>query len=433
MLLGIMALSIAIGQASQPGDATITVDRAIDSPTLTVKYTGARASLVELRINGESIATRSISTDKDNGETSFTLDLSSLKDGENAVEVRLYDRTGRMIGTDKSILNTDDTAPAPFYMDQPRMGATVLGPIEISVGMNKSFHNSFVSFFVDNKLRAMTNTPPFTYLWDTAKESNGWHELESWLVDDSTTTYRSKKVKVFVNNPSGDTNREKEPVLPTPTTVVVKPTPFAAPTSNGHAAAAGVEALSALAMQTTGAMIALKPVLAGQGIATGPKLLTPTGTRLATNARPHFHTSGPVANVTSAVHLLPITKGSRIPNIATFAVLMNGSFVDFDVQPRVDEGVPMTPLRFLFEREGGSVDWHNLSQTVTANADGHSVFLKIGDASAKVDSSDVSMERAAYLDSGRTIVPLSFIHDALKVNVQYDKATGHVLITSAKK
>jgi hypothetical protein len=40
------------------------------------------------------------------------------------------------------------------------------------------------------------------------------------------------------------------------------------------------------------------------------------------------------------------------------------------------------------------------------------------------------METAPYIDRGRTIVPLSFIDDALNVNVDYDKETGHVLITS---
>ena len=93
----------------------------------------------------------------------------------------------------------------------------------------------------------------------------------------------------------------------------------------------------------------------------------------------------------------------------------------------------MTPLRFLFERDGGKVAWNGLDKTVTARAEGRDVFVKIGDALARVNESPIQMERAAYLESGRTIVPLSFIRDALNVNVQYDKATGHVLITSLDK
>ncbi len=74
-----------------------------------------------------------------------------------------------------------------------------------------------------------------------------------------------------------------------------------------------------------------------------------------------------------------------------------------------------------------------MTKTVTASADGKSIMIQIGDRNAKVDQITMSMEVTPYIDRGRTIVPLSFIHDALGVNVEYDKETGHVLITNATK
>jgi len=442
-------------------DATISIDRALNSPTLTVKYHGATASLVELRINGESIATRAVAQEKDNGETNFTIDLASLKDGDNNIEVRLFDKSGKMVGSEKTTITTDDGTPAPFFMDSPKMGATVQGPVEISVGFNKTFASSFVSFFIDNQLRSMSNTPPFTYLWDTARETQGWHEVESWLVDDSNTTYRTKKIRIFVNNPSGHTRREGREVQPKPKTdpnltpkvnpdtksgvagSPVGPKPISdggAATSVGSAQPTTTEPLDLKASDNnTKADIAgnaskLKPAHAGNGTATGPKLLTPTFLRVATNFTPQVKSATPVIEpVIATISLVPITRGSRIPNLSTFAILMNGEFVNFDVAPRVDEGVPMTPLRFLFEKDGGKVAWNSLDKSVTANAEGRDVFVKIGESLAKVNESPIQMERAAYLESGRTIVPLSFIRDALNVNVQYDKATGHVLITRLDK
>jgi hypothetical protein len=56
----------------------------------------------------------------------------------------------------------------------------------------------------------------------------------------------------------------------------------------------------------------------------------------------------------------------------------------------------------------------------------------IGDLNATVNELSVKMEAVPYLDRGRTIVPLSFLRDALKVNVDYDKKTNHVLITPIK-
>lgn len=460
-LCGLLAMA-AIGSSRMAAlDATISIDRALNSPTLTVKYNGAVATLVELRINGESIATRTVAQDKDSGETNFTIDLASLKDGDNLIEVRLFDKSGKMIAAEKTTITTDDGTPAPFFMDSPKMGATVQGPVEISVGFNKTFSGSIVSFFIDNQFRSMINTPPFTYTWDTGREANGWHEVESRLVDDSDTTYRTKKIRIFVNNPSGHTRRQGSDVEPRVKQIDL--TSKSNPATTGSVAGSPVGPKSVGDTSPTKVVIpanslkpveivdlkeiansgkgkiagngsSLKPSHTGSSIATGPKLLTPTGTRFATNAKVQVKSTNAVIEpAINAVHLIPITHGSRIPNLSTFAILMNGEFVDFDVNPRVDAGVPMTPLRFLFERDGGKVNWNGSDKTVTATAEGRDVFVKIGDSLAKVNESPIQMERAAYIDSGRTIVPLSFIRDALNVNVQYDKATGHVLITSVPK
>ena len=38
------------------------------------------------------------------------------------------------------------------------------------------------------------------------------------------------------------------------------------------------------------------------------------------------------------------------------------------------------------------------------------------------------MEAVPYLDRGRTIVPVSFLRDAMDLKVSFDPETGHVLI-----
>src|ERR1700722_20339014 len=84
-LLAVAASASAFGISQQ-----IQIDRALDSPTLTVRYTGVTAPLVELRVNGESIGTRTVAASKDSGETNFTLDVAGLKDGDNDVEIRIF-------------------------------------------------------------------------------------------------------------------------------------------------------------------------------------------------------------------------------------------------------------------------------------------------------------------------------------------------------
>ena len=125
-------------------------------------------------------------------------------------------------------------------------------------------------------------------------------------------------------------------------------------------------------------------------------------------------------------------KGTRFPAAGTFAISYNNSFVTFDVAPSFNHGVPMTPFRHLIEKAGGKVEWEHLTKTVHASADGHALMLQIGDKLGKIDAQSIALEIAPYIQNGRTIVPLSFIREALNVDVDYDANSGHVLITSKK-
>jgi len=135
-------------------------------------------------------------------------------------------------------------------------------------------------------------------------------------------------------------------------------------------------------------------------------------------------------NVSTAASTIAISKGQRLPNIGSFAIVFDTTMINFDVQPRVEDGIPMTPFRHLIEKAGGSVDWENLKKAIEAKAEGKDIFLQIGSKVARINKIDVSLETAPYIDRGRTIIPLSFIKDSLNVEIEYDKATGHVLIKS---
>jgi hypothetical protein len=439
VLAGLAALSVC-AHAFGFDDARIVIDRAINSPTLTVRYSGATVALVELKVNGESLGTRSVSASKSSGETNFTLNLTSLHDGENTVEVCLYDKLGKLVGTEKTVISTDNGVQGPVHLTAPKFGAEVQGPVEINVGFGKQLRNTYVSFFIDNQFKSLSNTPPFNYIWDTTRETNGWHDIEAWVVDDSNTTFKTRKTKIFVNNKGGRTER-------------ITPAPELNGVPNGVKAvagpAAGIKTITpgggATVARTVGAVA---PVLEGAvaankinasslgsasgvkatklvaSIPTGPRFLTPTGTRNAATT---------INAVVGSAGTISITKGQRLPNYGSFAVIYNSSIVKFDVAPRILDGVPMTPFRHLMEKAGGKVDWESVSKSVHAFAEGNDIYIQVGDKIAKINKLPIELEIAPFLERGRTIVPLSFIREALKVDVEYDKATGHVLITSAKK
>ncbi len=475
----------AFAAGLRPLDTRIAIDRAIDSPTLTVRYSGATAVLVELRVNGVSMGTREVSGARSSGETNFTLNLAELKDGENEVEVRLFDKSGKLLGSEKTKIAMNDTAKGPVYLTTPKVGQEVKGAVEVTLGFGRQLKEPFVSFFVDKAFKSMSNFPPFSYVWDTTRESNGWHEIEAWAIDQSSATFKTRTIRVYVNNPRGETKRVaasapglppgapivKPPVkvkLPVARAAAVKRPPIKAPAVKAlpvkalPVKAIGIKAPKVSAIKTPavkanisaiapigtavqaavgkpmanpkrgvlGASSGLKPAMSAEMVATGPKFLTPTGTRVAkVKVKPPVKAKG----TTKAAGRTPIVKGTRLPETGRFAVLLDGSYVTFDVSPRVDNGVPMTPLRHLLEKGGGKVDWESATKTIRADAEGKKLFLKIGDPNAKVNSLAISLEAAPYLDRSRTIVPLSFLRDALGVNVEYDRETGHVLITTAKK
>ena len=154
---------------------------------------------------------------------------------------------------------------------------------------------------------------------------------------------------------------------------------------------------------------------------------------LVTRIQPKLPTITATKAVTTASTLVTVTRGQRLPNLGAFVIAYNSQLVNFDVQPRVENGVPLTPFRHLIEKAGGSVDWEEAGQNVKAQADGRKIALHIGDNFALINSQTIGLERASFVERGRTIVPLSFMRDALNVNIEYDKKTGHVLITSTKK
>lgn len=465
-LAGLAVLS-AMSSAFIIDDAKILIDRALNSTTLTVRYSGAAAATAELRINGISLGTRSLDAAKKNGETNFNLDLATLADGENDVEVRLFDKNGKLVGTQKTTILSDDPDRSPVRLTNPKMGASVMGSLEIKVGFGRELRNSYVSFFVNNQFRSMTNSAPYSFIWDTTREPNGWHELEAWVVDENSTTLKTRKTRVFVNNPSGQTPRRELPVeVPKP--VVVPPTTVTNPIKSATTAGSGLKSATTVPSAVANAIPAVTPPKLGgvptpnevkasvgtangikptkvQGGATaGAKLVVPTLSKPkpavvkpavdTPKPRMEIKVSAPkVTAVTPALTMLSVNKGTKIGKTGTYSITLNSTPVTFDVQPWVEDGVPLAPIRHLLEHAGGEVNWQNDSKTMTAFVEGRSIFVKIGDRIAKINELPVELEMTPFIERGRTIVPLSFVKDTLDVEIQYDPKTGHVLITSTKK
>jgi hypothetical protein len=392
-------------------DSDIKFVKGSGAPSLAVKYSGLRAARIELKVNGVPVATRDISASKSSGLVPFSIRPMDLRKGDNLIEAVLYDPSGKVIGTQTTTVATGPN-DLPVFVRSPKMGDTVQGTVEIRVGFNVEMREAYVSFFVDKEFRSMKNVPPFSYVWDTTGELNGWHEVEAWSFDASQSTLKSQPVRVFVNNPGGRTDRltQEGPPAPKPATPQAKPVTAPKPatlavpvTKAGVGAPSGMKSPDALYAEAAGFRV------------------SPPKPTAKVNAKP-----APVAKPAKPVK---VENGVRIPKDGKVVILLQGKELNCDVEPRITNGVPLSPFRHLFEGAGGRVAWEHVEKICRGSGMGYEVWIKIGETYAKVNGQTFELEAVPFIEKGRTIVPLSFVDAALGMNVEYDPATRHVLIT----
>lgn len=111
-------------------------------------------------------------------------------------------------------------------------------------------------------------------------------------------------------------------------------------------------------------------------------------------------------------------------------VMFNSSRLPLDRPLSAQGSVMFGPLRQIFQQGGGSLLWQARTGVVHAHGQGRDVLVTIGKKSALVNNAVVMMDGKPYLNDGRTMIPLSFLQQAMDVNVSYDPASGHLVITS---
>lgn len=101
-----------------------------------------------------------------------------------------------------------------------------------------------------------------------------------------------------------------------------------------------------------------------------------------------------------------------------------------DVPPVIRDGRTMLPARFVIEALGGTVAWDADAQKVTIEKDGRRIIIVIGAEFAEVDGKAVALDSPAFLENGRTYLPLRFIAENLGADVAWDAESRTVTITA---
>ncbi|MBR5505743.1 MAG: discoidin domain-containing protein [Clostridia bacterium] len=138
-------------------------------------------------------------------------------------------------------------------------------------------------------------------------------------------------------------------------------------------------------------------------------------------------------------------EGNRLSSIAAGSVAMlqgrslayaNGEKVLIDsenpeVIPLTKNDRIMVPLRFISESLGGSVQWNGESREVTVNCDYREVKIKIDENYIVANGKTIEIDSPAFIENGRTYIPLRAVSEALEKYVDYDN--GLVLVSDTEK
>jgi hypothetical protein len=111
-------------------------------------------------------------------------------------------------------------------------------------------------------------------------------------------------------------------------------------------------------------------------------------------------------------------------------LLLNDRPLRTRVEPVLEDGRVLVPLRDIFEALGARVDYDREDRTITARRAGSLVHMALGSQSAVADGHIVHLDVPADTIAGRTLVPLRFVSESLGATVFYSHLRDEVHINA---
>ncbi len=110
-------------------------------------------------------------------------------------------------------------------------------------------------------------------------------------------------------------------------------------------------------------------------------------------------------------------------------VTINGDLVTFtDTGPIMVNDRVLVPLRGVFEKMGASVQWDAENKIVYINTETRDIVLPANSTIAKINGSDSYLDSPVLIISGRTMVPLRFVSEAIGATVTWHQSSSTVEI-----
>ncbi|WP_167577465.1 stalk domain-containing protein [Ammoniphilus sp. YIM 78166] len=114
-------------------------------------------------------------------------------------------------------------------------------------------------------------------------------------------------------------------------------------------------------------------------------------------------------------------------------VYVNNEAVKFDSgAPFIAEGTTMVPVRFIAEALGAQVDWDSQTHTVSLSKQDININLTINQKEAVVNGQSKRFTHDPVIRNNRTYVPLRFISEELRKDVEWEPNQRMIFISQSK-
>jgi hypothetical protein len=111
-------------------------------------------------------------------------------------------------------------------------------------------------------------------------------------------------------------------------------------------------------------------------------------------------------------------------------VLLDNLPIRFDVPPKIANGRTLVPFRMIAQALNINVDWDGNTGTITASDGKTRVVLLIGNKTAQVNESSITLDTPPVIVNNRTLIPLRFFSEAFGCQVNWDPKTRIVRLSS---
>ena len=114
--------------------------------------------------------------------------------------------------------------------------------------------------------------------------------------------------------------------------------------------------------------------------------------------------------------------------IGSTDVVVDGKVMKNDVAPIVKDGRTFLPIRVIAENMGAKIGWNGANQSVIITRDDTEITVFIDKTEAKVNTKKVPLSAPAFIEKGRTYLPVRFVTENLGAEVLWDAPTKKVTI-----